>query len=210
MFNPTTEQYNQLITYAKSIDYNNHEDIVHDAILKYSDFEECLKKLRSGKFYYITESFRDLRKFDPEKTCMKCNTIKPIMCFEEYRYKNTISTRNICKDCDNERERKWNFDNRERLNEMRRGYRLKNNDKYRLRDKKYREKYKEQIKEGNKKYKERNIEKVREWGRNNYHRNKDKRLEKIKEWQRNNPEKVKEYKKKSYEKQKLRKQKNRV
>jgi len=117
MFAITNFQYNQLISKALFISKTNASDIVHDAILKYDSFDECIMKMKFEKTKYNTVKEIDLTRAFETKICIKCNIPSPISCFEVYRYKSILSTKNVCIECRFKHRKKYDELNKERINE---------------------------------------------------------------------------------------------
>ena len=98
------------------------------------------------------------------KKCSKCGEVKLRGEFNRYkRNKNGLTP--DCKRCRSEYRRKWNFKNKEKVNESSRKWRLKNKERMSKYNREYKEENKEKVSEYNREYKEENKEKVSEYNR---------------------------------------------
>ena len=142
------------------------------------------------------------------KTCSKCGIEKP---FEEF-YKNKARYDGYCgycKECDNEKGKKYHSLNRhkrkeyrernkERINFKKREYYLKNKEYINKIDKEYRQKNNTKIKEYQKEYRDANKEKRKIEGKKYWIDNKEKINEQRKEYRVNNKEKIQKYHREYY------------
>ncbi|MDV4024914.1 hypothetical protein CMT52_11280 [Elizabethkingia anophelis] len=157
------QEYNKLISIARSKFPNCYEDVVHDAVLLGLSFDECAKRLKWLSFNYFTVNKVDLTRKYEEKACIHCNRCLPISCFRIYTAKNLISTRNVCIDCCSKNDKKWNSENPDY--------------------------HREYLKE----WRKRNPKKVKKHNSDNYINNKDKIKEGQQKWQSENKMYRKEY-----------------
>ena len=114
------------------------------------------------------------------KRCNKCGKDKSTEHFSIIKATNMPGS--YCKECMNEKTKKWSQENYERKREQDRRYYLNNKEKVSTTNKRWRENNVERCKENRKKWRESNREKKRESNR---------------EWSRNNREKDRELKRKS-------------
>jgi hypothetical protein len=217
MFQITTDQYEKLVQKALYISKKNAYDIAHDAILKYSSFEECIMKMKFEKTKYNCVLEIDLNKNIENKVCIKCNQIHPISVFEVYIHGSFLSTKNICDDCNFKHRKAYNIANKDDINKRNR-IRYKSDEKYRKKkdktnsdwkkrnrehinqyQKEFREKNKERQLAYRKKYEESNKERILKKRREYIEKNKEKIMKKDKEWREKNKEILLE-KRSSYEK----------
>ncbi|MDV4024430.1 hypothetical protein CMT52_08795 [Elizabethkingia anophelis] len=100
------QEYNKLISIARTRFPNCYEDVVHDAVLLGLSFNESIQRLKVLSFNYFTVNEVDLTDKYEEKVCIKCNKCLPISCFSIYKIKNITSTRNVCLSCDSNMRKK--------------------------------------------------------------------------------------------------------
>lgn len=204
MFAITEIQYEQLLKKAGFISNTNAYDIVHDAILKYNSFDECVLKMRFEKVKYNTVKEIDLTVLYETKICIKCNIPTPISSFEIYRYGSILSTKNICSECNYKHRHEYHKLTKNRTNERLRlkyekdpdfrkkkdaaslNWKRKNKEKYNEYQRKFREKNKERQLEYRKKYDENNKERILEKRRQYLDENKEKIKAKDKIWREKN------------------------
>ena len=87
-----------------------------------------------------------------EKACARCGVVKPLDGFSREK-RSGDGRRSECKECMNERSRRWREENRDKVLESKRRYREENRDK---------------VLESNRRYYEENLEYARARDRNNY------------------------------------------
>lgn len=180
------QEYNKLISIARSRFPNCYEDVVHDAVLLGVSFDECAKRLKGLSFNYFTVNEVDLTDKYEEKVCIKCNKCFPISCFGIYKTKNITSTRNVCLSCNSVLQYKsyqrWLENNHEYSKQY-----YKDNKEYRVA---YSKQWKKDNPEYHKQY---------------YKDNRECRIAYAKQWKKDNPDKVKEQKARYRAKKKLEK-----
>ncbi|MGJ1499915.1 hypothetical protein ACR79R_21555 [Sphingobacterium spiritivorum] len=155
MYIPNQTEYNQLQAYARKVDYNTALDLVHDSILISTSFEDCLKKISGGKYYYSTcNIYPPEPKVISERQCKVCKEILPDCLFGSRMIAFKLYIFNTCKkctyECNKEYWKKYNIQNKEKINKYRRKY----NAKYRINNS-------EKIKKYRRKYRAENLDKIR-------------------------------------------------
>jgi hypothetical protein len=131
-----------------------------------------------------------------KKVCTKCKEEKDVTEFS--------SSRNDCKLCAKEYQKKYRENNKEKIRQSKKEYREKNKEKIRQSKKVYRKKYGEILSIKNKEYRENNKEKIRQTKKEYSENNKEKIRQTKKLYRENNKEilsiKKKEYREKNKEK----------
>lgn len=97
---PTDQEYRTLIGYAKKVDYSNHLDLVHDAILSTSSIADAKRFISGRKYDYL--SVNPINTNDliiTDLVCNKCNQVQPKCAFELDKVKNRFYHRGTCKEC---------------------------------------------------------------------------------------------------------------
>lgn len=131
------------------------------------------------------------------KICTKCGEWKEINNFG-FRDKKKGFYKTQCKQCENERHKKWVESHKENVRESKRKWREKNPDY----SKQYNLENKEKLAIRSKQYRESNKEHLKEKAKEYYQNNKEHIKERSKQWRDNNEEKSKRNKKLYYEKTK--------
>lgn len=204
MFIISSIQYEELVKKATYISKDLAYDIVHDSILKYHSFEECLNKMFYEKIKYTSVNEMDLTKIYETKICIKCNIPSPVACFEVYRYKNIVSTKNVCEECRFNDAKKYNELNKEIKNEKTRlrwvsdidfrkkrindhkNWAVKNKDQVNKYQNEYRKKHREKTVEYMKQWRAKNKEILKEKRKKYIIENKEKIDKKYNEWRNKN------------------------
>lgn len=217
MFEITATQYEKLISKALFISKSCAYDIVHDSLLKYDTYEECVLKMKYEKTKYNTVTEIDLTVLFENKVCIKCNNIYPISSFEIYKYGSFLSTKNICSECNYIHRKEYDQLNRHKINKRLRlkyekdidfrkkkdttstNWKKKNKEKYNEYQREFREKNKERQLSYRKKYEETNKERILEKRRKYLAENKEKIKAKDKIWREKNKNTLLE-KRRAYEK----------
>jgi len=122
------------------------------------------------------------------KKCSKCKVEKELSEF----YKCQVSKdgyRSLCKQCRNETQKKWNSENKDKINSAKKRYYKKNKDEILV-------KSKELKKAKGEKY----LAQQREYAKKRYHDNLERERQRCRNWREANPEKYKESNRKSCKK----------
>ncbi|MGJ1366020.1 hypothetical protein [Sphingobacterium spiritivorum] len=155
MYIPNQTEYNQLQAYARKVDYKLALDLVHDSILISTSFEDCLKKISGGKYYYFTcNIYPSKPKVVSERQCKVCKEILPDCLFGTRILAFKLYILNTCKKCTYEYYKefwkKYSIENKEKIKENKKKYSAK-----------YRINNLEKIKEYKRNYRAENLDKVR-------------------------------------------------
>ncbi|WP_293913154.1 MULTISPECIES: hypothetical protein [unclassified Sphingobacterium] len=157
MYIPNQSEYNRLQQFARKVDYNIALDLVHDSILISTSFEDCLKKISGGKYYYSTcKLIPETRKVISETQCKVCKEILPECMFPRIAKRAKISYLYTCKKCMAAWKREYYRKNIESFREKKNA----SNRRYMAKIRKH-EEYKEYIR----KYREENRDRIREKSR---------------------------------------------